>query len=206
LIGVICLLFVALIGGTFATNKLLTSRATVLTSSKAKNQALSQEQVSLTKAKKDLKTYADLQTIARAVVPEDKNQAEAVREIVNIAADHNITLATINFPASTLGATATGSASSPSPTAVAPKVNVNSKANGLSQLVAVPSIPGVYELPITIVSETTKPVAYDRFIGFLSALEHNRRTAQVSSITITPSATNRGSLSFTLSIKEYIKP
>ncbi|HEX7633393.1 MAG TPA: hypothetical protein VF401_03640 [Candidatus Saccharimonadales bacterium] len=199
LIGSICLLLVALIAGTYGTNKLLTSRASTLTGLKAKDQALNQEQTSLIKAKKDLSTYTDLQKIADAVVPEDKNQAEAVRQIVNIADDNSVTLANVTFPASTLGSGAIGSSAKPS-------TSLNSKANGLSQLTPVKNIPGVYELPITITGDPTKPVPYDQFINFLSDLEHNRRTAQVGNISIAPSATDRNRVSFSLSLNEYIKP
>jgi hypothetical protein len=211
LIGIIGLLFVGLVAGAYETNNLLTTRATKLTALKAKSQALTQEQASLTKAKKDLASYKELQEIAQSVVPEDKNQAEAVREIVNIAAANNVSLSAINFPASTLGTTAiTGTNSSstaPTPAASAATSNPNSKANGLSQLQLVKNIPGVYQLTITIVGDPNKPVPYNKFISFLSALEHNRRTAQVSTINIQPVAsTDPDDLTFTLSLNEYIKP
>ena len=108
LIGLIGLLLLGLLAGTYGTNKLLTSQATKLTTLKAKDQALTQEQTSFTKAKKEIKKYADLHKITQSVVPEDKNQAEAVREIVNIAATNNVVLSAVTFPASTLGTTATG--------------------------------------------------------------------------------------------------
>ncbi len=205
LCGTLIALFVGLIAGTYGVNSLLTSQATKLTNLKAKSLALDQQRVSLTKAKQDLKTYANLEKIAQAVVPEDKNQAEAVREIVNIAGANGIGLTAINFPASTLGLSATGTTTAPSAAKpVAP--SANSKANGLSQLQPVKNIPGVYLLTITVQGDPNRPVPYDRFINFLSALEHNRRTAQVSTITIQPNASNRTMLTFTLSLNEYIKP
>ena len=212
LIGLISLLLIGLAAGAYGTNQLLTSRAAKLTSLKAKSLALSQEQLSLTKAKKELSTYSGLLKITQTVVPEDKDQAEAVREIVNIAANNGIALETINVPASTLGTTGSGSVapntgsaapgSPPSPVSAAP----NSKAGKLSQLLPVKNIPGVYDLLITVQSNTNEPVKYTSFVNFLHDLEHNRRTAQISAITLQPNVTNRNLLSFTLTLNEYIRP
>ncbi len=205
LLAVIGLLFIGLLAGTYGANKLLSSQANELISLKAKSHALDQERLSLAKAKKSIRKYADLEKIAKSVVPQDKNQAVAVREIANIAATNNVKLSSITFPASTLGAnvkpTAGASASTPSPAA-----GINSKASALSQLQPVKSIPGVYQLLITITGDPNQPVQYDKFINFLSNLEHNRRTAQVSTITLQPNANNHNFLSFTLTLNEYIKP
>jgi hypothetical protein len=205
LIGCICLLTIGLIGGTYGAHTLLVARANNLTALKAKSAALSQQQITLNKAKKDLQTYADLEKIAHAVVPEDKDQAQAVREIVNIAADNNISLSNITFPASTLGGSAPASTSN-STTATTPTASANSKTTKLSQLQPVKNIAGVYALQITVQSDSTKPVPYNKFVTFLSAMEHNRRTAQVTNISIQPSKDDPSLLSFTLQLNEYIKP
>ncbi|HZL07992.1 MAG TPA: hypothetical protein VFC50_02255 [Candidatus Dormibacteraeota bacterium] len=211
LAGLVGLLLAGLIGGAYGTNQLLTSQAVKVTSLKAKSLALSQEQLSLANAKKEVQTYSDLLKITQTIVPEDKDQAEAVREIVNIAASNDISgvsLQQINFPASTLGSsgTSTGSgAATTAPTSPSPK-SANSSAGKLSQLVPVKNIPGVYDLLITIQSDPNKPIAYSSFVNFLSGLEHNRRTAQISTITLQPNANNPNLLSFTLTLNEYIKP
>lgn len=206
LIGCICLLTVGLIGGTYGANKLLVSHANTLNGLKAKSAALAKEQLSLNKARKDIKSYADLNTIAKSVVPEDKDQAEAVRQIVNIAATNGITLSNITFPASTLGGTATGAATTTTPSAASAAAAANSPKSKLSQLQPVKNIAGVYALPITVETDATAPVPYSKFIAFLSALEHNRRTAQVINIAIQPNKDNPNLLSFTLELNEYIKP
>lgn len=211
LIAVLVLLFASLLGGAYGVNKLLTSEAEKLVVLKARNQALTQEQTSLNKAKKDALRYENLNKIAQAVVPQDKNQAEAVREIVNIAAENNISLASINFPASTLGnlpnSTAASASSAAKPVSPAPAAGAaDSKAANLSQLTALKNIPGVYQLPITINNDATHPVSYANFINFLNDLEHNRRTSQVQTISIQPDAKSRGAITFSLTLNEYIKP
>lgn len=206
-LSVIVLLCLGLIAGTYAANSMLTARAEKLTSLKAKSQALTQEQQRLTKAKKDVQNYQELYKIAQAVVPKDKNQAQAVREIVKIAADNGVALSSITFPASTLGggvATTGASTAAATPAATTPVASAASA--NLSQLQPVKSIPGVYELVITVQSDANRPVRYERFISFLQALERNRRTAQVSNINIEPKADDGSLLSFNLSLKEYIKP
>lgn len=205
LIGVNALLIIAFIGGAYVVNSTLTAKADKLTAQKAKSQALVQQNTSLNKAKKDMQKYAELNKIAKAVVPEDKDQAQAVREIVNIAGANNVALSAINFPASSLGNTPAGTPATSSST-VPKAVVVNPKAKSLSQLLPVKSIPGVYQLPITVVGDSNQPVQYSEFLNFLTALENNRRTAQVASITLTPAAKNRDRLVFTLTINEYIKP
>jgi cell division protein FtsB len=207
LVATLVLLFIGLLGGAYGINKLLASEANKLTALKAKNLALGQEQLSLNKAKKDIKTYDNLDKIAQDVVPQDKNQAEAVREIVNIAAANDVSLAAINFPASTLGVLPNGTApAATSGTASPAAAGGNTKAAGLSQLVPVKNIPGIYQLPITVNGNPNQPVQYEKFINFLSDLEHNRRTAQVGTITIQPDPVNRDYLTFTLTLSEYIKP
>lgn len=195
LMGLLGLLFVGLVAGTYEANTLFESQATKLVGLKAKSLALTSEQQSLVQAKKDIVTYSGLEKIAKSVVPQDKDQAEAVREIVNIAASNGVSLATVSFPASTLG----------SSNALA-STTTKSSGSSLSQLTAVKNIPGVYQLQITVVGDPTKPVAYDKFISFLAALEHNRRTAQVIAIGIQPNTANRSLLTFSLTLNEYIKP
>lgn len=201
LTSVVCLLFAGLAGGAYGANQLLTKQADTLTGLKAQSKAQTLQSASLHKAKQDIHKYADLQKIAQTVVPEDKNQAEAVRQIVNIAEANGIQLASVTFPASTLGNSPTGKPLTTSPSAAA-----DSTATRLSQLTPVKNIPGVYELPITIQNDTSSAVPYSKLIGFLNDLEHNRRTAQVSNIDLQPLSTNRNMLVFSLSLTEYIKP
>lgn len=209
LLTAIFLLFLGLVGGAYGINGLLVTQSNKLVSLKATSLALQKQQTDLKKAKKDIITYTDLQQITRSIVPEDKNQAEAVREIVNLAGANHINLTSITFPASTLGNAPVASTAPASATAApssATKNSAQSKQNSLSQLQVVKDIPGIYLLPITVQSDTDQPVPYGKFIAFLNALEHNRRTAQVSNISIAPDPNDHTQLTFTLTLNEYIKP
>lgn len=179
-----------LLGTTFMANRVLTNKSAKLGEAKAQSQVADELQQSLKKNKADIAKYSELNTIAKAVVPQDKDQAQAVGEIVKIAADSGIsTLSSITFPASTLG----GAAGATS-------------ATKLTQLLPVQGISGVYVLPITVSVDSTRAVSYDSFITFLRKLESNRRTAQVSSINLQPDPKNTNQVQFTIIINEYIKP
>ena len=208
--------FAGLVGGAYAGDKLLSAKAQDLTTLKAKSSALGQERQALVTSKKQIEKYASLEKITRTVVPEDKNQAEAVGELVKIAAKNKISLSSITFPASTLGISKGASASTANGGAAAAVTGAGlgsgagsaaaNKNAALSQLQPISNIPGVYLLVITVQSDTNNPVPYSQFVGFLGDLERNRRTAQVSSITLSPNDDNRNKISFTLNINEYIKP
>jgi hypothetical protein len=163
---------------------MLQSKSNQLATSRALASQLSTQQTGLQKSKHDIARYSDLEKITKAIVPQDKDQAQAVREITNIASANNISLTTISFTSSTLGST------KPS----------------LSQLTPVANIPGVYNLQITIGNNANNTVTFNQLDAFLRGLENNRRTAAVSSLSIQPQANSANRLTFTLIINTYIKP
>lgn len=188
MLGMIAVLVTGLVAGAFAVNNLLQQESAKLVKNRLQVAVLDEQQRQLIQAKQDVKKYQDLSVIAKSVVPQDKDQAQTLQQIVDIAASNGISLSAITFPASTLGNT--GSASK----------------TQLSQLVPVKGISGVYDLQLTVQSNVANPVPYSRFISFLSDLEHNRRTALINSVTIQPNTKDRSTLSFTLGLDEYIKP
>lgn len=187
MLATIALMILGLLGGVYGVQKVLSGEATELVSARLQVAVLDNEQRELTQAKQDIKKYRELADIARSVVPQDKDQAQTIQQIVAIAKANGINLSSITFPSSTLG-TAKGSD------------------GNLSQLTPVKDIKGVYNLQLTVQSDPTHPVPYNQFLNFLDGLEHNRRTALVQSVTIQPNELNRNTLSFTLILDEYIKP
>src|SRR6185437_14729873 len=92
LIASVCLLVVGLFGGVYGADKLLSAQSSRLVSNRLQTQVLGDEQQQLARAKSDIKKYQDLATVAASVVPEDKDQAQTVREIVNIAQTNGVAL------------------------------------------------------------------------------------------------------------------
>ena len=196
LYALIVLMVGASLAGTDGIVTLLQGQANSLLQLKAKNQALSSEQSSLIAAKKAVVQYTPLKNIAESIVPQNKNQAQAVREIVALAATSNITLTAITFPSSTLG----NNSGAVVPTAAA------SSSTSLSQLVPVTGMPGVYSLAIQIQNDQNSAVSYTNFYNFLTNLEQNRLTSQVTGLSIEPLTNGSNNLTFTLTINEYIRP
>ncbi|MCW1908827.1 MAG: hypothetical protein KIH63_005830 [Candidatus Saccharibacteria bacterium] len=204
MIGIVVILAVLNFGAVFGASQMLASKSGKLSDLKLESAVLDEQQASLSRSKRDVENYSELEKIANTVVPKDKDQAAAVREIVKIAEQHGIKFASISFPASTLGqtqapaATSSGSEGS-STTPSTPKTPV-------TQVQPVEGITGVYSLLITVQQDTTSPTSYDNFIGFLHDLEQNRRTAQVSTVTVQPNPGDRDLLTFNLTLNAYIKP
>lgn len=157
---------------------------------KLDNKVIEEQQTSLVAASKSIETYKDLDAIARAAVPQDKDQANSVRSISTIADSLGIKLSAISFPPSTLGQSSKAKKST----------------DHMSQLSPAPGLKNVFVLPITIQSDTGTPISYETFIEFLEKLENNRRTAQVNSISINPNKQNPSQLTFNLEINTYIRP
>lgn len=204
MIAVTSLTSIAIFGSVVVANSLLKQQSKKLYDLKLQSQVLGQQQINLAKAKKDIAKYSELNREAKIIVPQDKDQAAAVREITNIAKSTGVAISGIQFPASTLGSssqssnTSTGSVGSSTTTSIKSKTPV-------TQVQPVPGLKGVYVMPITI-QVSNAPVSYSGFVKFLSKLEQNRRTAQVSSVSIQPLATSPNKLNFTLIVNVYIKP
>lgn len=204
-VALFAILCIGVLATTFLSLRMLNSASKKLVETKLQNRLLDEQQSALNEANKLAAKYATLDKIARTVVPQDKDQAKAVRDIVKIADESNIKLGVISFPPSTLGAlkpktsTTTGNSSQPStPSTV--------KAPAETQVKPVAGIPGVYVMEIRIIQNEKFPTTYAQLINFLQRLENNRRTAQVSEVSIEPLTDNRKLLDFNLVVNVYIKP
>lgn len=208
MIGVLVILAGALVGTVIVGNTYLKKQSDSLVAAKLEQQSLNAQQTALIKAKKDLEKYRDLKSIARAIVPQDKDQAKAVREIVGFAQESGVTLESISFDDSTLGQAAAAPAATvpgekTTPTAAA----ATATTPAITQAKPVPGIPGVYSVPIEIIS-TKNNNKFPNFLTFLGKLENSRRTAQVEKVSITPGRTTTGVeyINFSLTVNVFVKP
>lgn len=202
MMGVLALGLILLIATVVLGNTLVNKQSAKLLNLKLDNRVLDEQQSALTIANKDIQKYTDLNKVAKSIVPQDKDQAKTVREIVTIAKESGIPIASISFPSSTLGQAAPKTANTPDSTSTAPKVTVPP----VTQVKPVEGIVGVYQMEITVQSDSSQPVPYSAFINFMKNLEKNRRTAQVSNITITPYSKDINLVTFSLGINVFIKP
>jgi hypothetical protein len=178
------LALIAFLLSAYMATKLLASKAETVRDARLKSLVLEEKQQQLGKARADIQKYQSLAEIAKSIVPQDKDQARTVREIVRLAEKNGIKLGSLTFPASSLG----------------------DKKSQQSQLKAEKGLPGVYSMQIIVQSDSSSPAPFANFLKFLDALEHNRRTALVNGISIQPDAANPDRLSFTLTLSEYVKP
>ena len=156
---------------------------------------------SLAQSKKDVQQYSYFKDVAKTVIPTDKDQAQTVLEIFQIAEQSGIGLQSITFPNSTLGAAGAATATSASSA---------SAKSLISQAQPVSGIAGLYSISLTITPQTgsqlppDRQVTYAKMLDFLKRIESNRRTAQITQVNIQPQG---GSLvNFTLGINMFIKP
>jgi hypothetical protein len=204
LIGGLAFSVAAFFGIAFFGLSVLNSKSRSLVDLKIQSQSSYDQLSNLVQSKKEVEKYAYFKTVARTVIPNDKNQAQAILEINQMANDSQISIQSITFPASTLGA---GAAS-----AATPKDATSTTAqSALTQAKPVAGIPGLYSLALTITPEGGKDVAsaqqvtYSKMLDFLRRIEQNRHTAQISQVNIQP-ASDSQALSFTLVINIFIKP
>jgi hypothetical protein len=185
-------------------NTLLQKKGDELLNKKLENAALDKQQETLKKAKEDIKKYSVEEAFATTIVPKQKDQALTILEIDKIADESNVRLSSISFPSSNLGqavpkpaATQPADGSTPTP-APAPTSTV-------TQVKPTDGIKGVYQLEVTIQSDTSSPVRYADLLRFLTALEQNRSIGQINTINVQPTPSDRNLVTFNAVINVYIK-
>lgn len=183
LLGLVVVSILALFGAVYGAKILLAQKSKDISKAHLKSLTLEEEQRLLKKAQADVEKYRSLAEVAKSIVPQDKDQARTVREINNLAAENNVNLGSITFPASSLGV----------------------KTNNDAQLKPVQGIQGVSVLTITVKSEDNEPSFFSDLLNFLEDLEHNRRTALVIGVSINPKKEDPRRIDFTLTLNEYIK-
>lgn len=193
--GVLVILIFAIFAAVIGGNSLLEDKAKKLSELKTENAAIEQQSFALRQAKIDIEKYNDLNEITKSIVPQDKDQAKTIREIINIANASGIPIESIAFESSNLGNADKKTSSSTG--------GSKAKTPPVSQVKPVEGINDVYSLAIRVSSNGD--VSYEGFLSFLERLEKNRRTAHVSNISLSPS--NNGSLvDFELTLNAYLKP
>lgn len=204
LLGIFTLAIVAFAGIAILGLNILSNKSSQMVELKLKNKTAESQLSNLEISKKDIEKYSYFKDVAKSVIPEDKDQAQAVLEIFQLAQAAGIGIQSITFPSSNLGARSTLPADSATttPSAAASKA--------ISQAVPVSGIPGLYSVQLTIspLSGSQLPpsqqITYAKMLDFLSRIENNRRTAQITQVNIQP-ASGGQQLNFSLTINIFIK-
>ncbi len=185
----ICLLSIASIASAYYGYQMLSDKTLELNDLKVKTSALEAQERSLIKAKEEIQQYALLEEVAKSIVPQEKDQARTVRELVAIADESGVNISGISFPTSNLGNAKPGATET------------------VTQLKKVDGIPELQQLEIAVTIDNQ--IDYPTLLNFLDRLEKNRRTSAISSIIITPTLdepTNQYLLQVSITLQVYIKP
>lgn len=205
LAGSTVLFFIVVAGGL----SILSSESQKLVDLKLRSKTADAQAANLSASKKQVQQYAYFNDIAKTVLPSDKDQAQSVLDIFSLADQSGIAIANITFPASSLGNKVAPASGSSNNAATTPTAKV------ISQAKPVEGIPGLYSLELTITPQTgtgmpdAKRVTYSKFLDFLSSIEHDRRTAQITQVNIQPQSSDSGPgqfINFTMTINIFIKP
>lgn len=193
-------------------SNMLAAKSKDMVKLKLQSATLDGQLTALAQAKKEVERYGHFNAIADEVIPNDKDQAQAVLDISQQASASGIAIQSITFPASTLGRAVPAPAnngSSPTNAATAPASKV------ISQAKPVTGVPGLYSIELTIVPETgshvpdDKQVTYVKLLDLLKRIERNRRTAQITQVNIQPLGSEGAPsqfINFSLTINIFIKP
>lgn len=189
LLGSIGLLVILLGVSVFYGLQRLESSSQVLQDAKIDREVINLREQSLFQARSDIEEYSDLEEAAERVIPQEKDQARTVREIIAIAEASGVSIANISFPTSNLGTGGSAAAT---------------ESSALTQATPVQGLPGLFELSLSV--QISDPIPFSSFIRFLEGLEQNRRTSQVKSVSIVPELTDRSNVTFSINLSVYLKP
>jgi ABC-type transport system involved in multi-copper enzyme maturation permease subunit len=207
LIGIFALSVIGFAGTCFLGLSLLKSKSAQMVDLKLKNKTAEAQLSNLEISKQDIEKYSYFKEVAKTVIPDDKDQAQAVLEIFQMAQASGIGIQSITFPSSNLGAKTVAPSATAGSTAPAAVDSAPTKA--ISQAAPVSGIPGLYSVQLTIspLSGSQLPpsqqVTYAKMLDFLSRIENNRRTAQITQVNIQPG--NGQQLNFSLTVNIFIK-
>jgi len=205
-LGLLTLLFLAT--GTLGLS-MLSSKSKKMVELKLESKTAEAQLARLEQSKKEINQYSYFKDVAKTVIPSDKDQAQALLEISQLAKDSGMNLQSVSFPASNLGGRPTTSAT---PGTAQPSA---SSQNVISQALPVSGITGLYSVELVITPETgvqvpsERQVTYPKMLDFLDRIERNRRTAQITQVDIQPQGTVTGPnqlINFSLNLNIFIKP
>lgn len=162
----------------------------------AKLEIVKQEEIEKTYRQNinNLEKFAQTASILEEVIPKEKDQAVAVREIDAIAKQNGMTINTLSFPSSDLNKKAATPTTSSNTTATS---------TAISQAKPVKGLTGVLGIDINVELRSTNEgaISTDQLLGMLRALENNRRNMRVTSINY-----NAGDQTVDIKLIIFIKP
>ncbi len=208
LLGVLLVCLTIFVATWFEGSSALHKKSQQMVDLKLKNQNADAELTNLQAAKKQVDKYSYFKEIAATVIPNDKDQGQALFDLSQMAAQSGILLQSVTFPTSNLGLKSLSIPSGTASTSTAPTASTSTV---ISQAKPVSGIPGLYSIQLTLTPQTGQNIPpqlqdlYPKMLKFLSLIENNRRTAQITKVTIEP-VQSSDQLGFNFTVNIFIKP
>jgi hypothetical protein len=139
----------------FAGSSILKKQSSQMVDLKVSNQTADSQLDNLEASKKDIAKYSYFKSIASSVIPNDKDQAEAVIEINQLAGEAGISIQSVTFPTSDLGSTIKSASAATASTS-----------SLISQAKPVAGIKGLYSVELTITPATGAQVTPDKIVTY----------------------------------------
>lgn len=209
LVGSLVLLIVGIILLTIYINIWLTKKADGLVSLKLETIGLEEKQKVNQQAAKYLDENEATRALLEKIVPKSKDQAKTIGELQKISEEIGVTINTMTFPASELGNSTSTTVIGTTPAAAA------SNPSAITQAKPVANIPGLLGIEVSLSQidrrggTSGSGVTYSQLLGFLEAIEKNRRTLQIKTLQISPLKSSTGIIngySLTLTMNIFVKP
>lgn len=200
MIGLIVVTIFTIMGVVYFSRTMLANSQTKLVNAKLENYTFEKTEEIYRKNQKLLNENKDIANIISNIVPAEKDQAKAVRELNAIAENNNLVVSSITFPRSDLlnkaKTTTTATTSQQSDQKEEPQ-------KAISQAKPIKGLKGVYsiELSAEISSANNDRIPTDKLLSFLENIENNRRNMRITSINISSSGDN-----INLKLLIFIKP
>lgn len=152
------------------------------------------------KNQKLLNENADIAQILSNIVPSEKDQARAVRELNAIAEANNLNVVSVSFPRSDL---LTPAKTTETKTDQSSNDKALDQSKSISQAKPIKGMNGVYSIELTteISSKDGQRIPTDQILSLLQNIENNRRNMRIGSINI---SSNGETINLKLMI--FIKP
>ena len=172
-LGVLVLMIVALGAILYFSRTFLLSNSNRLVAAKLELYKIDETESAYKKNQSLLESNVATAEALAAIVPSEKDQARAVRELTQIAGENGLTIKAVRFPGSDLVVKKTTGTTSTTNT---PSVSQAKPVPGLNNVLGV-----AVEVELNHATPNT-PISTDQVLGFLNQLENNRRNIRVTSI------------------------
>lgn len=183
LLGLLVLVIVAIGLAMYFSRVFLKSNSDSLVNAKLELYKIDETEYIYRKNQAILQENQETADILASVLPQEKDQAKAVREITQIASDNGLSVKAIRFPGSDLvitnkpvAAQTQGSTTTPQATPSGPTISQAKPVNGLNNVLGI-----AVEIELTS-ARSGAQISTDQVLSFLQQIENNRRNIRVTSI------------------------